>query len=174
MPEWSKGCDSSSHGRGRVGSNPTASTAICVFNSQRSSRQPLSSPTQTAPGNLSSGDEVTRHQEVVTKSEEALRDAREPAWRLLHSAALLQVHRARTRLQMAYHAQPRYVARRATPKDILRAGASVFYLSVSGRPGPSEVAGGREKTKKQKTEGGPGPGMKNQKIPPWPLGPPWG
>ena len=25
-------------------------------------------------------------------------DAREPAWRLLHSAALLQIHRARTRL----------------------------------------------------------------------------
>ena len=48
-------------------------------------------------------------------------DAREPAWRLLHSAALLQIHRARTRLHMAYHAQPRHDARRAAPKDILRA-----------------------------------------------------
>ena len=48
-------------------------------------------------------------------------DAREPAWRLLHSAALLQVHRARTRLHMAYHAQPRHDARRAASKDILRA-----------------------------------------------------
>ena len=28
MPEWSKGCDSSSHGFGRVGSNPTGSIRV--------------------------------------------------------------------------------------------------------------------------------------------------
>ena len=43
--------------------------------------------------------------------------ALEPAWRLLHSVTLLQLHRARTRLHMAYHAHPRHDARRAEPKD---------------------------------------------------------
>ena len=47
--------------------------------------------------------------------------ALEPAWRLLHSVTLLQLHRARTRLHMAYHAHPRHDARRAESKDVLRA-----------------------------------------------------
>ena len=33
----------------------------------------------------------------------------------------LQLHHARTRLHMAYHAQPKHDARRAEPKDVLRA-----------------------------------------------------
>ena len=54
---------------------------------------------------------------------EALRRFRalEPAWRLSHSVALLQIHRARTRIHMAHHAQPQREARRAAPRDILRA-----------------------------------------------------
>ena len=47
--------------------------------------------------------------------------ALEPAWRLLHSVTLLQIHRARTRLYMAHHAQPQHDARRTAPRDILRA-----------------------------------------------------
>ena len=43
-------------------------------------------------------------------------------------------------------------SRSAAP--VQQPGPSVFDLSVSGRPVPSEVAGGRGKTKKQKTTGG--------------------
>jgi len=49
--------------------------------------------------------------------------------------------------------------------SILAAGPSVFDLSESTRPGPSEVAGGREKTKTENKRGGAGGrGMKNQKL----------
>ena len=48
-------------------------------------------------------------------------------------------------------------------------GASGVDLSVSARPGASEEAGRREKTKTENKRGGPGPGMKNQKN--TPLGP---
>jgi hypothetical protein len=49
-------------------------------------------------------------------------EAREPAWRLLHSVALLKLHQARNRVHMAYH-DPKgsREARRARPRDILRA-----------------------------------------------------
>ena len=47
-----------------------------------------------------------------------------------------------------------------------RAGPSVFDLSVSTRPGASEEAGRREKTKTENNRGGRGPGMKNQKNTP--------
>ena len=53
-------------------------------------------------------------------------------------------------------------------------GARFFDLSVSGRPGPSEVAGGRGKRKTENKRGGPGPGMKNQKNTRLAPGPPWG
>ena len=48
-------------------------------------------------------------------------EAREPAWRLLHSVTLLKLHQARNRIHMAYH-DPKgsREARRAKPRDILR------------------------------------------------------
>ena len=49
-------------------------------------------------------------------------EAREPAWRLLHAVTLLKLHQARNRVHMAYHGpKGSREARRATPRDILRA-----------------------------------------------------
>ena len=46
--------------------------------------------------------------------------ALEPAWRLLHATALLQIHRARGSVHAACHAQPRRdMPKRAAPKAIL-------------------------------------------------------
>ena len=48
-------------------------------------------------------------------------DALEPAWRLLHSVALLKSHQARTRAHMAYHAEPRRQPKKTSTKNVLRA-----------------------------------------------------
>ena len=50
-------------------------------------------------------------------------------------------------------------------------GPSVFDLSVSGRPGPSEVAGGRGKTKTENRKQKGGPGARHEKPKTYPLGP---
>ena len=51
---------------------------------------------------------------------------------------------------------------------------SVFDLSVSTRPGASEVVGRREKQKTKNSEGARGPGMKKQKLTPLAPSPPLG
>ena len=53
-------------------------------------------------------------------------------------------------------------------------GRSVFDLSVSTRPGASEEVGRREKQKTKNSRGGPGPGMKKQKLTPLAPRPPLG
>ena len=60
-------------------------------------------------------------------------------------------------------AQPRVAAGQ------LQAGPSVFDLSVSGRRGASEVAGGRAKTKTENRFAGAGAGHEKAKT--YPLGP---
>ena len=52
------------------------------------------------------------------------------------------------------------------------AGPSVFDLSVCVRPGPSEVAGGREKTKTEnRKQKGVGAGARHEKSKKYPLDP---
>ena len=61
-------------------------------------------------------------QQTATPPEKARHEATEPAWRLLHAATLLQLHKARTRVHLAHHAEHGpHDAKHATPKHILRA-----------------------------------------------------
>ena len=48
-------------------------------------------------------------------------DALEPAWRLVHSVALLKLHQARTRAHMAYHAEPQRQPKKTSTRDVMRA-----------------------------------------------------
>ena len=67
-------------------------------------------------------------------SEDALKKWRdlEPAWRLLHSVVLLQVHRARCAAHAAYHAVPRRdPPKNAAPKAILAAIKHRFQQRLS-------------------------------------------
>ena len=56
-----------------------------------------------------------------------------------------------------------HVARVRHVRLLALPGASVFDLSVSVRPGPSEVAGGRGKTKTKNRGGARGPGLQTWK-----------
>ena len=47
-------------------------------------------------------------------------EALEPAWRLLHSVVLRQLHRARCRIHSAHHAPTPHEPKRATPRHVLR------------------------------------------------------
>ena len=44
----------------------------------------------------------------------------EPAWRLLHSVVLRQLHRARCRLHGAHHADVPFTPKKTAPRDIVR------------------------------------------------------
>ena len=76
----------------------------------------------------------------------------------VHVFAVLQTFAVRCAASEAAHVfAPRFESRGAR--------RSVFYLSLSGRPGAPEAEGGREKTKTRKQGGGPGARPQNADRP---------
>ena len=64
---------------------------------------------------------VRRRPEDLTGGAREKWDALEPAWRLLHSVTLLQIHKARNRAHTARHAKTPYEPQRVSVKFVLRA-----------------------------------------------------